>query len=438
MICPVPGRPIPADVQREAKHGKCPAAHRGGSFRHGAGHPARGCQYFQGQLSGEKAITSFVFAAADNPGLAGDVAMTISEADGTITGSVPFGTAVTAMKPIITVSARATVDPASGVARSFTTAATYAVTAENGTTASYAVTVSVGLGRSDKAITAFTFRAADNPTLAADLVMTVSESSKTVTGTAPLATVVTALKPTIVLSSGATVSPTSGAAADFSAAVTYTVTAEDGSTAAYVATVSVTPSVASCAGVIGDGYVALLLHFSGPGATVRDIATNMTIVDASGSQVAVPVSGTWSVDSTAGRITGWTFVGTGTFKLWGSDAGPASYSVSSTGTIDQNGTTVGHVSVVPAATPSAAPVVGGVLGEYAQGAEITGARVYRGTITTTIVGTYEVRDYTDVLIATGTVSDAGVFAFFLGGSSVMFCASFRATATPTFNDGGTR
>jgi hypothetical protein len=261
--------------------------------------------------------------------------------------------------------------------------------------------------------------------------MTVTESNKTVTGTVPLGTAVTALKPTIDVSSGATVSPASGVAADFSAAVTYTVTAQDGTTAAYVVTVSVTPSVASCAGVIGDGYVAIELHVSGPTATVRDISTNMTIVDASGSQVAVPVAGTWTVDGATGRITGWTFAGTGTFKLWGSDAGPAPYFVISLGTIDQNGTTVGHVSVVPAATPDAAPVVGGVLGMFAQGAEITGAQVYRGTITTTTAGTYNVYDYADLLLVTGTVSDAGVFCFFLSGESVMFCASFIATSTQT-------
>jgi hypothetical protein len=42
--------------------------------------------------------------------------------------------------------------------------------------------------------------------------------------------VVTALEPTITLSAGASVSPLSGVATDFTAAVDYTVTAEDGST----------------------------------------------------------------------------------------------------------------------------------------------------------------------------------------------------------------
>ena len=56
----------------------------------------------------------------------------------------------------------------------------------------------------------------------------------------PFNAVVTALVPTITLSDGrGTVSPASGAAQDFSKAVTYTVTAEDGSTQAYNVAITV-------------------------------------------------------------------------------------------------------------------------------------------------------------------------------------------------------
>lgn len=63
----------------------------------------------------------------------------------------------------------------------------------------------------------------------------IGSSVGTISGTTikvdvPVGTDVTALTPTITVSEGATVSPTSGTATDFSSAVTYTVTAEDTTT----------------------------------------------------------------------------------------------------------------------------------------------------------------------------------------------------------------
>ena len=56
---------------------------------------------------------------------------------------MPFGTNVTALVPTITVSDNATVDPASGMAQSFTDAVIYTVTAEDGSEQGYAVVVSL-------------------------------------------------------------------------------------------------------------------------------------------------------------------------------------------------------------------------------------------------------------------------------------------------------
>ena len=74
--------------------------------------------------------------------------------------------------------------------------------------------------------------------------------SGTITGnnvavTVPSGTDVTSLTPTIVVSPEATVSPASGTAQDFTSPVTYTVTAEDGTTATYTVTVTVTPAQSS-------------------------------------------------------------------------------------------------------------------------------------------------------------------------------------------------
>jgi len=83
---------------------------------------------------------------------------------------------------------------------------------------------------SDKAITAFGFA---HPAATG----TVTEASHAVAVTVPSGTGVTALVP-IFTHTGASVSPASGAAQDFSTPVTYTVTAADGSTQAYVVTVT--------------------------------------------------------------------------------------------------------------------------------------------------------------------------------------------------------
>lgn len=65
-----------------------------------------------------------------------DVPAQTSSTVGTNSVSIlmPCATAVTALTPTITVSAGATISPASGVAQDFTTPVTYTVTAENGTT----------------------------------------------------------------------------------------------------------------------------------------------------------------------------------------------------------------------------------------------------------------------------------------------------------------
>ena len=84
-----------------------------------------------------------------------------------------------------------------------------------------------------KAITAFDFKALDP-----DVIGVIDEGAKTIALTVPFGTVVTALVPTIV-HTGASVSPASGTAQDFTSPVDYTVTAEDTTTAVYTVTVTV-------------------------------------------------------------------------------------------------------------------------------------------------------------------------------------------------------
>ena len=86
--------------------------------------------------SSEKAILNFRFAS---PAVEAD----ITESAKTIVAVVPAGTDVTALVPIITVSEKAMVDPASGSVIDFTYPVTFIVTAEDGSQAKYTATVTV-------------------------------------------------------------------------------------------------------------------------------------------------------------------------------------------------------------------------------------------------------------------------------------------------------
>ena len=89
--------------------------------------------------SSEKRILKFEFTTLG-------IEATITEGAKTIVAQVPENTDVTNLVPTITVSAKASVDPASGVPQNFTNPKTYVVTAEDGSNTSYTVTVTKGSG----------------------------------------------------------------------------------------------------------------------------------------------------------------------------------------------------------------------------------------------------------------------------------------------------
>lgn len=89
---------------------------------------------------------------------------------------------------------------------------------------------------SQKQITSFVFLKTNNP-ITTDVIGLVNESDKTITAFVPEGVSLNGLFPTISVSEGATVSPSNEQ--DFSNPVEYTVTASDGSTNTYTATVSV-------------------------------------------------------------------------------------------------------------------------------------------------------------------------------------------------------
>ena len=183
-----------------------------------------------------KSITNFFFDALGATGVIDEGALTIDI-------TVPYGTDVTALQAsfvstgvLVEVSG---VEQISGTtSNDFTFPVTYVITAENGTTQDYTVTVTVETPPSaEKFITDFSFDA-----LGATGV--IDEGALTIDVTVPYATDVTALQATFITTgvlveisgveqiSGITVN-------DFSAALVYTVTAEDSSTQDYTVTVTV-------------------------------------------------------------------------------------------------------------------------------------------------------------------------------------------------------
>jgi len=165
------------------------------------------------------AITAFNFAA---PGAYGIV----TEATHTIAVTVPFATDVTTLVPAITHTG-ASINPASGVSHNFTTPQIYTVTAADATTKAYTVTVTKAPATAAKAITAFTV-----PT---STVTQITEATHIISVRVPDTTDRTALVPTIT-HNGASISPNTGVPQNFTGAggVTYTVTAADSTTQAYV------------------------------------------------------------------------------------------------------------------------------------------------------------------------------------------------------------
>ena len=176
--------------------------------------------YIQG-ADDEKSILQF-----EVDGVAG----TIDEDAKMVVLDFPAGTDVSHLTPTILVSTYATVEPESGVAQDFTNPVYYTVTAMNGTTAQYMVEAVVHDADNEKRILSFTIDGVEGE---------INEIAKTVTLTMPEGTDAAHLIPTIEVSEGATVNPASGEEQDFSAPVTYTVTAQNGTTAEYTVTVIV-------------------------------------------------------------------------------------------------------------------------------------------------------------------------------------------------------
>lgn len=168
--------------------------------------------------SSSKQITSFKI---DDTGTMGTITGT------TITVTVPAGTGLLNLTPIITHTG-VSVTPPSGTAVDFVSPVDFTVTAEDASTQVYTVTVTEAVA-SSKDITSFNIT---SPSAVGTI------SGTTISVTVPFGTNVTNLVPNIV-HTGASINPASGAAWNFTSPVVYTVTATDSSTQEYTVTVTV-------------------------------------------------------------------------------------------------------------------------------------------------------------------------------------------------------
>ena len=165
-------------------------------------------------------ITSF--------GIPGSVGV-INQTSKTIALTVPYGTSLATLAPTFAVTS-GSCNQTSGLVPSPTFAAAnpghYIVT-DGAVVNDYTVTISVTSPSSNKDVLACDFGVFGAATI----------SGTSITLTVPVGTVVTSLTPNFTLSPFSTISPSSGVPQNFTNPVTYTVTAQDGTTKAYTVTV---------------------------------------------------------------------------------------------------------------------------------------------------------------------------------------------------------
>lgn len=144
---------------------------------------------------------------------------------------LPGGTYLNEIEPIIKISRKAVISPASGIKQDFSKPVIYTVEAEDGSKQEY--TVNITLEKSSLArIQSFSINGVKG-NIEDDWTTVNTANSNTIIVKLKGVTDVTKLKPAIEVPQGAIVSPASGSEVNFSRPVTYRVTAENGNTSIY-------------------------------------------------------------------------------------------------------------------------------------------------------------------------------------------------------------
>lgn len=161
---------------------------------------------------------------------------TIDTTHATISLLMPSTANLTSLTPTITVSPGASINPLTGVAENFSAPFTYTVRAADATTKTWTVTVTKQTALSDsKNILTFSIPGQ----VGSSVIDTVGA---TVTAVMPTGTNLSALTPSIAISTGASINPLTNTAENFSAPYTYTVTAADATIKLWTVTVTDEPS----------------------------------------------------------------------------------------------------------------------------------------------------------------------------------------------------
>ncbi len=261
-----------------------------------------------------KAITSFQFKTADNPGIKVDVNGLIDPTADTIRVSLPQGTDLSHLVPTITYNG-VSINPGSKTAEDFSTGVRYTVTAKDGSSQTY--TVVVRLLSNTKAILSFILRTADNPGLGADVTGVIK--GDTIDLYVDPAVDLTHLVPAIT-DNGSRISPGSGTAQNFSSPIQYTVTAEDGTTNTYT--------------VIASGNVTVY---------VGSTDNYLYAIDAASGALRWKAATTGAVNSSPTVAGGTVYVGSDDSYFYAFDAatGQLRWKVYTYGAVDGNPTAAG-------------------------------------------------------------------------------------------------
>ncbi len=210
--------------------------------------------------------------------------------------SVSFSTDVTTISPVVIVSSKATISPASGQSTDFSSGAVdYTVTAEDGSIKMYSVSVRVSTP-TDKDILAFRIGSSAG-------IIDEGVEPATITLTVPYDTDVETLTP-IITKTGVSVSPESGVSHDFTSPVDFTVTAQDTSTKIYRVTVTKSTPPAS-------------IPEMSPASGMYASDQSVTITSSDSADIYYTIDGTTpavGVGSTAHYTTAIPVAGDGTFK----------------------------------------------------------------------------------------------------------------------------
>ena len=171
------------------------------------------------------------------------------------------GADVTSLTPTISIPAGATVSPSSGTTTNFSNPVTYRVTAENGDERNYTVTVNNTPFSTEKDITSFSAFIGST-----EHIGIIEEMQGTIylnPGNIDL----TSFTLEIEISEYATVDPASGTTQNLEGPMTFTVTAEDGSTKEYTLLTN-EPEVFGISGYVGPQPQDILRYYSGAVFTI--------------------------------------------------------------------------------------------------------------------------------------------------------------------------